>query len=95
MQELWTRIGKQAYFEIIHQLIISNLCIAPDKSSTSAASVLLVGSSEELGVPITVHQVCISYCILYNPKIRYLESLSTSVFYVLKILINCNRQFFL
>lgn len=57
MQELWNRIGKQAYFEIIHPLIISNLCIAPHKSSTAAASVLLIGSSEELGVPITVHQV--------------------------------------
>lgn len=57
MQELWNRIGKQAYFEIIHQLIISNLCTAPHKSSTSAASVLLIGFSEELGVPVTVHQV--------------------------------------
>lgn len=60
MQELWNKIGKQAYFEIIHQLIISNLCFAPHKRGTSAASVLLIGSSEELGVPITVHQVRVS-----------------------------------
>lgn len=64
MQELWNSIGKQAYFETIHQLIISNLCITPHKSSSSAASVLLIGSSEELGVPVTVHQVgYISPCI--------------------------------
>ncbi|KAK4388342.1 protein GFS12 [Sesamum angolense] len=56
MQEIWNRIGKRVYFETIHPLIISNLCLAPHKSSTTAASVLLIGSSEELGVPITVHQ---------------------------------------
>ncbi|KAL8503271.1 hypothetical protein ACS0TY_022129 [Phlomoides rotata] len=53
----WNRVGKQAYFEILHPLIISILCTAPQKSSTAAASVLLIGSSEEFGVPITVHQV--------------------------------------
>ncbi|KAL8498351.1 hypothetical protein ACS0TY_021611 [Phlomoides rotata] len=53
----WNRVGKQTYFEILHPLIISILCTAPQKSSTAAASVLLIGSSEEFGVPITVHQV--------------------------------------
>lgn len=59
MQEIWNRVGKQAYLEAIHPLIISNLYIAHHKSSTAAASVLLIGSSEELGVPVTVHQVCL------------------------------------
>lgn len=57
MREIWNRIGKQAYLEMVHPLVISNLYAAPHKSSASAASVLLIGSSEELGVPITVHQV--------------------------------------
>lgn len=57
MQEIWNRMGKQAYLEAIHPLIISNLCVAPHKNSAAAAAVLLIGSSEELGVPITVYQV--------------------------------------
>ncbi|GAY35570.1 hypothetical protein CUMW_017090 [Citrus unshiu] len=56
VREIWNRIGKQAYLEMVHPLVISNLYAAPHKSSASAASVLLIGSSEELGVPITVHQ---------------------------------------
>ncbi|KAM7279370.1 hypothetical protein ACFE04_006504 [Oxalis oulophora] len=56
VREIWNRIGKQVYLETIHPLVISNLYMAPHKSSTAAASVLLIGSSEELGVPITVHQ---------------------------------------
>ncbi|KAK0573871.1 hypothetical protein LWI29_014892 [Acer saccharum] len=56
VREIWNRTGKQAYLETIHPLVISNLYVAPHKSSASAASVLLIGSSEELGVPITVHQ---------------------------------------
>lgn len=68
MQEVWNKIGKQAYFETIHPLIISNLCVSPYKSST-AASVLLIWSSEEHGVPITVHQVWFLIRFkLYNPK---------------------------
>ncbi|KAK6913623.1 BEACH domain [Dillenia turbinata] len=55
-RELWTQIGKQAYLEAIHSLVVSNLHNAPDKGSAAAASVLLIGSSEELGMPITVHQ---------------------------------------
>lgn len=54
--EIWNRIGKQAYLEKIHPLVLSNLYVAPQKSSAVAASVLLVGSCEELGVPITVYQ---------------------------------------
>lgn len=57
MREIWDRVGKQAYLEAIHPLVISNLYVAPHKSSAAAASVLLIGSSEELGVPVTIHQV--------------------------------------
>lgn len=56
VQDLWNRLGKQAYLEKIHPLVISNLCNSPNKISASVAAVLLIGSSEELGVPITVHQ---------------------------------------
>lgn len=59
MREIWKRVGKDAYLETLHPLVISNLHIAPHKSSAAAAaaSVLLIGSSEELGIPISVHQV--------------------------------------
>ncbi|KAL0367846.1 UNVERIFIED_CONTAM: protein GFS12 [Sesamum radiatum] len=66
MQEIWNRIGKRVYFETIHPLIISNLCLAPHKSSTTAASVLLIGSSEELGVPITVHQTILPLILSFG-----------------------------
>ncbi|CAH2072430.1 unnamed protein product [Thlaspi arvense] len=56
VRELWNRIGKKVYLEMIHPLVISNLYNSPDKISASAASVLLIGSSEELGAPVTVHQ---------------------------------------
>ncbi|KAL6990175.1 Protein gfs12 [Sarracenia purpurea var. burkii] len=56
VREIWNRVGKQAYLETIHPLVILNLYVAPHKSSAAAASVLLIGSSEELGVPATVHQ---------------------------------------
>ncbi|KDP27993.1 hypothetical protein JCGZ_19073 [Jatropha curcas] len=56
VQEMWNLIGKQVYLENIHPLVISNLHVAPHKSSAAVASVLLIGTSEELGVPITVHQ---------------------------------------
>ncbi|KAG4129239.1 hypothetical protein ERO13_D09G066800v2 [Gossypium hirsutum] len=56
VREIWNQIGKQAYLETIHPLVISNLYISPHKISAAAASVLLICSSEELGVPITVHQ---------------------------------------
>lgn len=57
VQEIWNLIGKQAYLETIHPLVISNLYVSPHKSSAAVASVLLIGTSEELGVPITVNQV--------------------------------------
>ncbi|XP_051129702.1 protein GFS12 isoform X2 [Andrographis paniculata] len=66
MQEMWNRVGKQEYLEMIHPLIISNLNNAHQKSSTSAASVLLVGSSEELGVPVTVHQTIIPLLLSFG-----------------------------
>uniref|UniRef100_A0A1J3JH88 Putative inactive serine/threonine-protein kinase lvsG n=1 Tax=Noccaea caerulescens TaxID=107243 RepID=A0A1J3JH88_NOCCA len=56
VRELWNRIGKRAYLEMIHPLVMSNLYNSPDKISASAASVLLIGSSEELGTPVTVNQ---------------------------------------
>ncbi|XP_039020629.1 protein GFS12-like isoform X1 [Hibiscus syriacus] len=56
VREIWNQIGKQTYLETIHPSVISNLYISPHKSSAAAASVLLICSSEELGVPITVHQ---------------------------------------
>lgn len=57
MREIWNRVGKYAYLEKIHPLVIANLHSSPHKTSAAAASVLLIGSSEELGVPITIHQV--------------------------------------
>ncbi|XP_038721856.1 protein GFS12 isoform X2 [Tripterygium wilfordii] len=56
VQEIWNLIGKQGYLEAIHPFAISNLYMSPHKSSATVASVLLIGTSEELGVPITVHQ---------------------------------------
>jgi hypothetical protein len=57
VREIWNRVGKQAYLETIHPLVLSNLYISPDKNSAASASVLLIGSSEEIGVPITINQV--------------------------------------
>ncbi|OVA13544.1 BEACH domain [Macleaya cordata] len=56
VREVWNRLGKQTYLETLHPLVIANLSASPHKNSSSAASVLLIGSSEELGVPVTVHQ---------------------------------------
>ncbi|KAI3730170.1 hypothetical protein L6452_18847 [Arctium lappa] len=56
VRELWSKIGKQIYLENIHSMVLSNLYVSPHKSSSGAASVLLIGSSDELGVPVTVHQ---------------------------------------
>lgn len=60
VQDLWTQVGKQAYLEKIHPLVISNLYNSPNKTSASVASIVLIGSSEELGIPITVHQVVLA-----------------------------------
>ncbi|CAO2838377.1 unnamed protein product [Amaranthus hypochondriacus] len=64
VREVWNHVGKQIYLETIHPLVISNLLNSPHKSSASAASVLLIGSSEELGVPIAIHQTVVPliYC---------------------------------
>ncbi|PON68424.1 Regulatory associated protein of TOR [Parasponia andersonii] len=56
MREIWNQVGRQTYLEMIHPLVISNLHAAAHKSSAAPAAVLLIGSSEELGVPITIHQ---------------------------------------
>lgn len=58
--DIWNKIGKQAYVETVHPFVVSNLLGTPCKSSAIAASVLLIGSSEELGVPVTVHQVVVN-----------------------------------
>ncbi|CAM8993099.1 unnamed protein product [Rhodiola kirilowii] len=56
---IWNKIGKQAYLAALHPMVISNLFLSRHKSSEAAASVLLIGSSEELGVPITVNQTIV------------------------------------
>ncbi|XP_072997201.1 protein GFS12 isoform X1 [Typha latifolia] len=56
VRDLWKKLGKQMYLEKVHSLIVQNLCNSPNKISASAASVVLIGSSDELGIPITVHQ---------------------------------------
>ncbi|XP_022999796.1 protein GFS12 isoform X1 [Cucurbita maxima] len=56
VREIWNRLGKQVYMETIHPLVVSNLSVAPHKSSAAAASVLLIGSCEELGMPVTINQ---------------------------------------
>lgn len=74
VRELWTQIGKRVYLEMIHPLVISNLYNSPDKISASAASVLLIGSSEELGVPVTVHQVRQDFLFLSKLFLIYLSA---------------------
>ncbi|MQL80327.1 hypothetical protein Taro_012750 [Colocasia esculenta] len=56
VREVWKHLGKHVYLEKMHPLIISNMCNTTHKISASAASVLLIGSSEELGLPVTIHQ---------------------------------------
>ncbi|KAK4800385.1 hypothetical protein SAY86_020872 [Trapa natans] len=56
VRSTWDHVGKYVYLEKLHPLVISNLHISPHKTSAAAASVLLIGSSEELGTPITIHQ---------------------------------------
>ncbi|CAM0881116.1 unnamed protein product [Alopecurus aequalis] len=56
VRELWKKLGKQTYIEKVHPLVIANLYNSPNKITASAASIVLIGSSEELGIPITVHQ---------------------------------------
>ena len=59
MHEIWNRVSKQAYMETIHPLVILNLYAgpAPKKSLAAFATVLLIGSSEELGVPPTYNSL--------------------------------------
>ncbi|KAL6626248.1 hypothetical protein ACP70R_029974 [Stipagrostis hirtigluma subsp. patula] len=56
VRELWMKLGKRTYIEKVHPLLITNLYNSPNKITASAASTVLVGSCEELGIPITVHQ---------------------------------------
>lgn len=57
MRDLWKKLGKQVYLEKVHPFVIANLVNPPNKIISCAASVALIGSSEELGFPITIHQV--------------------------------------
>uniref|UniRef100_A0A453EBY0 Uncharacterized protein n=1 Tax=Aegilops tauschii subsp. strangulata TaxID=200361 RepID=A0A453EBY0_AEGTS len=45
-----SHLGKQTFFEKLHPLVITNLYSSNNKISASAASIVLVGSSEELGI---------------------------------------------
>ncbi|VAI88899.1 unnamed protein product [Triticum turgidum subsp. durum] len=56
VRELWKKLGKRTYIEKVHPLVIANLHNSPNKITASSASIVLIGSSEELGIPITVHQ---------------------------------------
>ncbi|CAL4963842.1 unnamed protein product [Urochloa decumbens] len=56
VRDLWKKLGKQTYIEKVHPLVISNLYNSPNKITASAASTVLIVSSEELGIPITIHQ---------------------------------------
>ncbi|XP_008674005.1 protein GFS12 isoform X1 [Zea mays] len=56
IRDLWKKLGKKTYIEKIHPLVISNLYSSPNKIIASAASTVLIVSSEELGIPITIHQ---------------------------------------
>lgn len=56
VREIWKCLGKQIYLEKLHPLVIYNLCNSFKKTFASASSVLLICSSEELGIPITLHQ---------------------------------------
>ncbi|KAF3777824.1 GFS12 protein [Nymphaea thermarum] len=56
MREVWKIVGKRSYLQKIHPLIISNLYLLAHKNSASSASVLLIASCEELGIPVTIHQ---------------------------------------
>lgn len=64
VRKIWNQVGKCAYLEKLHALVISNLHISPHKTSAAASSVLLIGSSEELGIPITMHQVKPFYLVM-------------------------------
>lgn len=89
VREIWNRVGKQAYLETIHPLVLSNLYNSPDKSSAASASVLLISSSEELGVPITIHQV-FWFC---NNLPGYLTMFS--FIHMPQLLLMCNHYFLL
>jgi WD repeat-containing protein 81 len=56
VRELWKKLGKQTYIEKVHPLVIMNLYNSPNKITASSASIVLIGSSEELGIPITFNQ---------------------------------------
>ncbi|KAJ4796992.1 beige/BEACH domain protein [Rhynchospora pubera] len=56
VRDLWKKIGKKDYMEKVHPLIIANLCNSPSKQSALSAAVVLIGSCEDLGIPMTIHQ---------------------------------------
>ncbi|CAN6466622.1 unnamed protein product [Victoria cruziana] len=56
MREVWKIVGKRSYLQKLHPLVISNLYLLAHKNCASSASVLLIASCEELGIPVTIHQ---------------------------------------
>lgn len=60
VRDLWKKLGKQTYIEKVHPWVISNLYNSPNKITASAASTVLIVSSEELGIPVTIHQASLS-----------------------------------
>nr|CAB3473044.1 unnamed protein product [Digitaria exilis] len=69
VRDLWKKLGKQTYIEKVHPWVISNLYNSPNKITASAASTVLIVSSEELGIPVTIHQASLSELLLvYYPN---------------------------
>ncbi len=73
MRELWKKLGKQTYIEKVHPLVIMNLYNSPNKITASSASIVLIGSSEELGIPITFNQASLvtTFAFLYHRNPMY------------------------
>jgi WD repeat-containing protein 81 len=69
VRELWKKLGKQTYIEKVHPLVIMNLYNSPNKITASSASIVLIGSSEELGIPITFNQASLvsNICFVVPP----------------------------
>jgi len=84
---LWKKLGKQTYIEKVHPLVISNLYNSPNKITASAASTVLIVSSEELGVPITIHQTILPLIHCFG-KGLCADGIDTLVDYLEKLLLS-------
>lgn len=69
------KIGKQTYLEKVHPSVITNLYSSHNKITASAASIVLVGSIEELGISVTVQQVYPD--TIHTDEYLYFDSLTT------------------